>query len=51
MRCGRRWGKTALDVTEACDAAAKGQYVGWFAPEYKLLAEAYRRLCATRAAR
>lgn len=42
VRCGRRWGKTALDVTEACDAAAKGQYVGWFAPEYKLLAEAYR---------
>lgn len=42
VRCGRRWGKTALDVTEACDAAAKGLLVGWFAPEYKLLAEAYR---------
>lgn len=44
VRCGRRWGKTALDITEACDAAIKGRYVGWFAPEYKFVAEAYREI-------
>jgi hypothetical protein len=41
IRCGRRWGKTLLCETIACDAAIRGEYVGWFAPEYKFLSEAY----------
>lgn len=44
VRCGRRWGKTALDVIAACTYAMNGRYVGWFAPEYKFVAEAYRDL-------
>ena len=44
LRCGRRWGKTALDVTLAADDAVKRKFVGWFAPEYKFIAEAYRDL-------
>ena len=44
IRCGRRWGKTNLDIALAADAAVKGKYVGWFAPEYKFIAEAYREL-------
>lgn len=42
VRCGRRWGKTALGVIAATSYAANGLYVGWFAPEYKFIAEAYR---------
>jgi len=41
VRCGRRWGKTILGVTLACDAAAKGYLVGYFAPDYKILGEIY----------
>jgi hypothetical protein len=44
VRCGRRWGKTDLDKTIACDAAVKGHPVGWFAPEYKFIAEAYAEI-------
>lgn len=41
LRAGRRWGKTALLTTIACDCAVKGGYVGWFVPEYKYSAEAF----------
>ena len=41
IRCGRRWGKTDLAKTIACDGAAKGKSIGWFAPEYKFLADPY----------
>lgn len=44
IRCGRRWGKTLFGGSIASDAAAKGEYVGWFAPSYKLVAEAYREI-------
>lgn len=44
IRCGRRWGKTGLGVTVAADDAIKGRYVGWFAPEYKFVAETYREI-------
>jgi hypothetical protein len=44
LRCGRRWGKTDFDKTVASDAAIKGDPVGWFAPEYKFIAEAYNEL-------
>lgn len=42
--CGRRYGKSALGIRLACDAALKGQPVGWFAPSYKLALEAWREL-------
>lgn len=41
IRCGRRWGKTLLAETMACEMAIAGKLVGWFAPEYKFLSEAY----------
>lgn len=41
IRCGRRWGKTDLGKTLAVDEAAKGNPVGWFAPDYKISSEAY----------
>lgn len=44
VRCGRRWGKTKYAVAAACEHAAMGKYVGWFAPEYKFIAEAYREI-------
>ena len=44
LRCGRRWGKTALDTTIAANSAIKRQYIGWFSPAYKFVAEAYRDL-------
>lgn len=44
VRCGRRWGKTEMGITEACDALIKGQSVGWFAPDYKIMSEAYDAL-------
>lgn len=44
VRCGRRWGKTRLGEIIAADGAVRGQYIGWFAPEYKFQAEAYSDL-------
>jgi len=41
VRCGRRWGKTEFGKTLAVDEAAKGEPVGWFAPDYKISSEAY----------
>lgn len=44
VMCGRRYGKSALGIRLACDAALAGQPVGWFAPSYKLALEAWREL-------
>lgn len=44
VMCGRRFGKTALGVREACDAALQGHPVGWFAPTYKYVLEVWREL-------
>ena len=44
VMCGRRFGKTALGVREACDAALAGHPVGWFAPTYKYVLEVWREL-------
>lgn len=60
LACGRRWGKTQLGILLAVEAAIgvapnslslpywkrpmPPTYVGWFAPTYKLLAEAWREL-------
>ena len=40
-RCGRRWGKNVIGEAVACDDAAHGLLVGWFAPENKRLSESY----------
>ena len=40
--CGRRWGKTKYGITLGMRHMLAGKPVGWFAPGYKFLAEAYR---------
>lgn len=42
VQCGRRFGKTTLGVDLGIDVAIDGHPVGWFAPTYKLLDEAWR---------
>lgn len=42
LDCGRRWGKTLLGIDVAAEVALVGYPVGWFAPEYKYLSEAWR---------
>lgn len=44
IRCGRRWGKTAFGSTIGVDSALKGEYVGFFAPDYKRLSETYSEI-------
>jgi hypothetical protein len=49
VACGRRFGKTTLGIDLACETAlgdedSPARPVGWFAPEYKLLSEAWRDL-------
>lgn len=41
VRCGRRWGKSALAETIACDGATKGKLIGYFTPTYKFQTEIY----------
>lgn len=43
-RCGRRWGKTQMLVCIACNGAIKGQSIGIFAPDYKILSETYKQI-------
>lgn len=43
VRCGRRWGKTHFLTSKAVDGAVRGQFMGYFAPEYKFMAEAYEQ--------
>lgn len=47
LMCGRRFGKTAFGEDLADNAALDGLSVGWFAPTYKLLDEAWRALRTT----
>lgn len=44
LECGRRSGKTTLGVDLAIDKALDSLPVGWFAPTYKILADAWREL-------
>ena len=44
LRCGRRWGKTALAESIAAQCSATGLPIGIFAPDYKILSETYRDL-------
>lgn len=46
LQCGRRFGKTTLGVDLAIDPALDGFPVGWFAPTYKILADAWREIVA-----
>ena len=43
---GRRAGKSALEIDRICETALHGYPAAWFAPTYKLLAEAWRGLCS-----
>ncbi len=47
LRCGRRWGKTTYGGCRASDGALKSQSIGWFAPDYKKLSEAYEEIKTT----
>jgi hypothetical protein len=47
VNCGRRFGKTILGEDLAEETAIAGYPVGWFAPEYKLLTEAWRSMLNT----
>jgi hypothetical protein len=40
--CGRRWGKTTMSVNLIAETILAGHPAGWFAPNYKLLTEAWR---------
>ena len=45
VNCGRRWGKTVMGINRAIlgrKGLLAGYPVGWFAPEYKLLKQAWR---------
>ena len=42
LMCGRRFGKTALGIDLGVEEALGGGRVGWFAPSYKYLEEAWR---------
>lgn len=41
IRCGRRWGKTLFGETWLTDGATHGLLTGWFAPNYKYIAEVF----------
>jgi len=45
--CGRRWGKTTIAVDRLVRPALRGKPVAWFAPTYKLLADAWRNVQST----
>ena len=47
LRCGRRWGKTKLCAHRAAQSASHGQSIGWFAPDYRRLSEAYQEVKRT----
>lgn len=44
LRCGRRYGKSVFGETWLADGAIKGYPCGWFAPDYKKIAEVYQEL-------
>lgn len=44
LMCGRRFGKTALGIDLAVEAALAGRKVGWFAATYKILNPAFDEL-------
>ena len=47
LACGRRFGKTKFLKRLACETALDGYPVGWFAPTYKILSEAFEEIRKT----
>ncbi len=45
--CGRRWGKTFLGTDRLIRIALEGKPVAWFAPNYRLLSDVWRKLQKT----
>lgn len=43
-RCGRRFGKTDCAIMLAAPMVARGAYIGWFAPDYKIQSEAFNEI-------
>jgi hypothetical protein len=44
LACGRRFGKTEVDISELGHRAIKGQQVAYFAPSYKMTQETWRQI-------
>ena len=44
LDCGRRWGKTILGADLEIEVIAQGYPVGWFAPTYKILLDAWGQI-------
>ena len=44
LRAGRRWGKTDYAKLVSCDTTIKGGTIGWFAPDYRILSEAFHEI-------
>jgi len=42
LACGRRWGKTKYITRRMMETGIRGQYYGYFAPNYKLMTEVYK---------
>ena len=47
LMCGRRFGKTTFGEILAAEKAIEGKRIGWFAPTYKILDEAWRNSVKT----
>ena len=47
IRCGRRWGKTLFAQAIVCDSVARGQSIGFFAPDYRIIAETFNEIAET----
>jgi hypothetical protein len=47
VRCGRRYGKTALAQMISVPSILAGKSVGWFVPEYKYSSEAFNEIVST----
>lgn len=47
LDCGRRWGKTILGTDLEIEIIAQGYPVGWFAPTYKILLDAWGQIADT----
>lgn len=43
VSCGRRWGKSTLGIDNSVNMLVEGMPVGWFAPSYKILMDAWRQ--------
>lgn len=43
LACGRRWGKTLFGIDRMVHPMLRGEPVGWFAPTYKVLLDAFEQ--------